>query len=111
MALNPNSVEVSTGGEDLETVMGRPESEELPLISPGAFQVLGEQKEVASWQGVPSSLAGDLFPPERNGGENLGFWRDSLQKIRAFSNISCDHVRGRQSQKKVFSSPLSVTIF
>jgi hypothetical protein len=44
MVMNPEKIEMSEGGEPLESVIGRNEEDELPYFTSGAFQIIVRER-------------------------------------------------------------------
>ena len=60
--MNPAKINMSHGGELLETVIGREENDELPVFQPGAFDILVHNKAKFGDKIITPYLLHRVFP-------------------------------------------------
>eukprot|EP00271_Cylindrocystis_brebissonii_P002610 TRINITY_DN13373_c0_g2_i1.p1 TRINITY_DN13373_c0_g2~~TRINITY_DN13373_c0_g2_i1.p1 ORF type:complete len:758 (+),score=67.38 TRINITY_DN13373_c0_g2_i1:837-3110(+) len=88
LIFHPDRVDMASGGEDLESVMGRAEEVELPRIREGAFEVVGEcRKGADGWSedglrsvGATNEAATGLFPEAKTSG--CQHWRPMVTGLK-----------------------------
>lgn len=91
--MNPDKIKMSTGGEVLETVIGRREEEELPEFEIGAFEI--EVGEKSKRVGEKVFSEGFLNEYLENGQISKHTMRNLVDSIRLIgaNEFECNEVR------------------